>query len=106
MKNLKINFYIVLDNLTIYPIILDLLIDTASIDFQFYLDRDVIQKNIEVWNEAKKAHLARGFYTQNTFYKIDLIEKVNYRRSRSYLLHEYSKELQKEDSKTISKCFI
>lgn len=104
MQNLDINFYIVLDNMTIYPIILDLLIDTASIDFLFYLDKDIVKKNIEVWNEAKKAHLSRGFYTKNTFYKIDLIEQVTYRRSRSYLLHEYSKELQKEN-KVVRKLF-
>lgn len=104
MQNLDINFYIVLDNMTIYPIILDLLIDTASIDFLFYLDKDIVKKNIEVWNEAKKAHLSRGFYTKNTFHKIDLIEQVTYRRSRSYLLHEYSKELQKEN-KMVRKLF-
>lgn len=99
MKDLEVNFYTTRDSLTIYPIILDLLIDTASIDFQFYLDREVIQKNIEVWNQAKKAHLDRGFYTQNTFHRIDLIEQVNYKRPRIYLLHEYIKGLQKEDSK-------
>lgn len=97
MQNLNTNFYTVLDNKNIYPIILDLLIDTTVIDFQFFLDKSIIQKNIEVWDEAKKSHLKRGFYTQNTFYKIDFIEQVTYRRSRSYLLHEYSKELQKED---------
>jgi hypothetical protein len=99
MQNLEVNFYITRDDLTIYPIILDLLIDTASIDFQFYLDREIIQKNIEVWKQAKKAHLDRGFYTQNTFHRIDLIEQVNYKRSRPYLLHEYIKGLHKEDSK-------
>jgi len=85
-------------------LLLDLLIDTAAIDFQFFLDKNIVQKNIEVWDEAKKAHLARGFYTQNTFHKIDFIEQVNYRRSRSYLLHEYSKELEKED-KHVRKLF-
>lgn len=104
MKNLEVNFYITRDNLDIYPIILDLLIDTASIDFQFYLDKELIQKNIEVWKQAKKAHLDRGFYTQNTFHRIDLIEQVKYPRSRIYLLHEYIEGLQKEDSK-IQKLF-
>jgi len=104
MKKLEVNFYITRNGLTIYPIILDLLIDTASIDFQFYLDRDIIQKNIEVWKQAKKAHIDRGFYTQNTFYRIDLIEQVSYRHSRSYLLHEYSQALEKED-KHVRKLF-
>ena len=99
MQKLDVNFYITRDNLDIYPVILDLLIDTASIDFQFYLDREIIQKNIEVWKQAKKAHLQRGFYTQNTFHRIDLIEQVKYPRSRIYLLHEYIEGLQKEDSK-------
>lgn len=99
MKDLEVNFYIIRDGLPIYPIILDLLIDTASIDFQFYLDREIIQKNIEVWKQAKKAHLDRGFYTQNTYHRIDLIEQVKYPRSRIYLLHEYIEGLQKEDSK-------
>lgn len=98
MQNLDTNFYILLNNKKIYPIILDLLIDAASIDFQFFLDKNIVQKNIEVWDEAKKVHLSRGLYTQNTFYKIDFIEQVTYRGSRSYLLHEYSKALQKEDT--------
>lgn len=99
LESIDTNFYIKYDNMNIYPIILDLLVDTVGIDYQFYLDKKLIQNNISAWSHAKKAQQNRGFFLGLQFYKIEWIEQITYSLSRSYLLHEYIKTLEQDPKK-------
>jgi len=93
------NFYIKYDNINIYPAILDLLVDTVSIDYQFYLDKELIQTIIKEWKNANKAQKLRAFFSKLQFNKMEWIEQITYSLSRSYLLHEYIKTLEQDPKK-------
>lgn len=102
LKSLELidaNFYIKYNDICIYPIILDLLVDTAAIDYQFYLDKSLIQSSIVVWRDAKIAQKLRFVFSKLQFYKIEWIEQITYSLSRSYLLHEYIKTLEQDPKK-------
>ncbi len=104
LVSIDANFYIKYNDMCIYPIILDLLVDTATIDYQFYLDKELIQSIIKEWKNANKAQKLRAFFSKLQFNKAEWIEQITYSLSRSYLLHEYIKTLE-QDSKKIQNFF-
>lgn len=70
---------------------------------EFYL-QILFEKNLEAWKEAKVAQKERGFYTRFTYRRLEFINEVGYQKFRNYLLHEYTKALQK-DEKNVQKFF-
>ncbi len=105
MSDIGTNYITTYQGKTFYPIMFDILNDIANIEFHYFLDKVIIQKNIgSVWNEAQTAQERRGFYTQNTFYRLEFINDVGYRNLRSYILYEYANLLQ-ADIKKVQKLF-
>lgn len=105
MEAIDVNFVTSHDGKTFYPIMFDILTDIASVEFNSFLDKDIIQKNIgSVWEKTKKAQERRGFYTQNTFYRLEYLNSTTYRNIRSQILYEYINKLQ-VDAKKVQKLF-
>lgn len=99
LVSIDANFYIKYENINIYPVILDLLVDTVSVDYQFYLDKELIQSIIREWKNAKTAQNLRTFFSNLQFFKMEWVEQITYPRSRSYLLHEYINILEQDPKK-------
>lgn len=105
MSDIGTNYITTYQGKTFYPIMFDILSDVANVEFHYFLDKVIIQKNIGgVWKEAQTAQERRGFYTQNTFYRLEFINDVGYQNLRSYILYEYANLLQ-DDIKKVQKLF-
>jgi len=105
MEAIDVNFVAKHNGKTFYPIMFDILTDVATVEFNSFLDKDIIQKNIgSVWGKTKNAQERRGFYTQNTFYRLEYLNSTGYRSIRSQILYEYTNLLQ-ADAKKVQKLF-
>jgi len=105
MKAIDVNFVTIHDGKTFYPIMFDILTDVAMVEFNSFLDKDITQKNIgSMWEQTKKAQERRGFYTQDSFYKLEYLNSTGYRNIRSQILYEYTNVLQ-ADAQKVQKLF-
>jgi len=100
MTAIDVNFVASHNGKTFYPIMFDILTDVATVEFNSFLDKDIIQKNIgSVWEKTKNAQERRGFYTQNSFYRLEYLNSTGYRNIRSQILYEYTNALQADPQK-------
>lgn len=96
MENIQMNFIINYNGQNIYPIITDLLIDIVAAEYQWSIDKNLNQKIIEEWGEAKEAYKERKKFGFIDFTKIELIEKIKYHNLRPFILAEYARILNIE----------
>lgn len=105
MNAIEVNFVISHNGERFYPIMLDILTDVAAVEFNSFLDKEIIQRNIgSVWEKTKNAQERRGFFTQNTFYRLEYLNSTGYRNIRSQILYEYINTLQ-ADAKKVQNLF-
>jgi len=96
MENIQMNFIINYNGQNIYPIITDLLIDIVASEYQWSIDKNLNQKIIEEWEEAKEAYKERNKFGFIDFKKMELIEKIKYNNLRAFILAEYARTLNIE----------
>jgi hypothetical protein len=94
MKDIGINFFIEYNNLKIYPIIVDLLIDTVAVEFAMFKNKKLIAKIHQEWDEAVLAQEEENFFSHAAFTKMELLKKITHNNIRRYLLSEYERVLK------------
>lgn len=104
MVDISSNYILNCKEKTIYPIVLDLLLDTFSLEYQYYIDKEIKQKNIETWKNIKKAQKIRNIFSDKLYSSLSFIEQVKYTGLRSYILHRYI-TVTGQDSKKMQKFF-
>lgn len=104
MVDISSNYILNCKEKTIYPIVLDLLLDTFSLEYQYYIDKEIKQKNIETWKNIKKAQKIRNIFSDKLYSSLSFIEQVKYTGLRSYILHRYITATG-QDSKKMQKFF-
>ena len=93
LEKIKMNFWIENNNLKIYPLITDLLMDIIALEYAWQVDKKLIQAIITEWDGAVEAQKENNFFTINAYTKMELLEKAKYNGLRSYLLAEYTRVL-------------
>jgi len=93
MEDIGMNFFIEYNNLKIYPIVVDLLIDTVAVEFAMFKNKKLVAKIHEEWDEAVLVQKEENFFSHAAFTKMELLKKITHDNIRRYLLSEYERVL-------------
>jgi len=93
MEDISMNFFIEYNNLKIYPIVVDLLIDTVAVEFAMFKNKKLVAKIHQEWDEAVLAQKEENFFSHAAFTKMELLKKITHGNIRRYLLSEYDRVL-------------
>ncbi|WP_415406922.1 hypothetical protein ACLHDG_14340 [Sulfurovum sp. CS9] len=99
MESIDMNFFIEYNNLKVYPIVVDLLIDTVAIEFAMFKNKKLVAKIHQAWDEAVLAQEEENFFSHAAFTKMELLKKITQNNIRRYLLSEYERVLIVDKSK-------
>jgi hypothetical protein len=97
MEKGDIHFYIEFrDKIKVFPVVVDLLLDTFTLEYSWTIDDDIIKHNLTIWDTFKSSH-SKSRKLEYTFYeKIDFIKIIRYDRLRMFILAEYARTLNIE----------
>ena len=97
MEKGEIHFYLEYpDKIKVFPVVVDLLLDTFTLEYSWAIDDDIIKHILPIWYTFKRSHL-KSKKLEYTFYeKIDFIKAVRYDRLRMFILAEYARTLNIE----------
>lgn len=99
LENIDMNFTIDYENKKIYPIVVDILTDIVSMEYEWQISKELIQSIHQKWDEALEAQRERNFFSFTAFEKMKLIKTVKYDSLRVFFLAEYSRTLNVEKKK-------
>ena len=94
MEDIGMNFFLDYNNINIYPIVVDLLIDTVAVEFAMFKNKKLIAKIHQEWDEAVLAQKEENFFSHAAFTKMELLKKITHNNIRRYLLSEYERVLK------------
>ena len=97
MEKGAIHFYIEdRDKIKVFPVVVDLLLDTFTLEYSWTIDDDIIKHNLAKWDTFKSSHSKSRKLEYKFYEKIDFIKVVHYDRLRMFILAEYARTLNIE----------
>ncbi len=97
MQKGAIHFYIEDRNkIKVFPVVVDLLLDTFTLEYSWTIDNDIIKHNLAKWDTFKSSHSKSRKLEYKFYEKIDFIKVVQYDRLRMFILAEYARTLNIE----------